>query len=219
MKRYRVFVQPFEVEADSITAARQAAEERLGPLATSPVVERIEERIEPSSQEEGAEGAMAMRKLCANCLEDINEYEGAFTCHTCGGDLCERCARTCYDCEESFCDSCWPLHSASEASYQEEEEETCRRCGAVLDQAGDGYDGLCADCADLAEDKDEDEEEEEEEADDSFDDERAMRDLRGVLAHQATVCRVCHADLSRESHLPWCENVLDGEYDEHGGEA
>lgn len=29
--------------------------------------------------------------------------------------------------------------------------EHCSECGALLDEAGDGYDGLCADCADKAE--------------------------------------------------------------------
>lgn len=27
-------------------------------------------------------------------------------------------------------------------------EDTCDECGAALDEAGDGYDGLCAECAD-----------------------------------------------------------------------
>lgn len=41
--------------------------------------------------------------------------------------------------------SAWVWVSNSEAGI-----ETCSECGAKLDEAGDGYDGLCATCADVA---------------------------------------------------------------------
>ena len=39
---------------------------------------------------------------------------------------------------------CWKWVTNEQAGV-----ETCDECGAQLDEAGDGYDGLCAECADL----------------------------------------------------------------------
>ncbi len=50
--------------------------------------------------------------------------------------------------------------SAQTGDYEEEArchadeldpEDYCRNCGTELDDAGDGYDGLCAECADYFE--------------------------------------------------------------------
>nr|WP_192960949.1 hypothetical protein [Sinorhizobium sp. LM21] len=37
----------------------------------------------------------------------------------------------------------WPLS-------EKVDEDNCSECGTPLDDAGDGWDGMCADCADLA---------------------------------------------------------------------
>lgn len=40
------------------------------------------------------------------------------------------------------------LEDVIEVAEGDVNENLCRECGAELDDAGDGYDGLCGECAD-----------------------------------------------------------------------
>ncbi|MGV1754754.1 hypothetical protein [Agrobacterium sp. CG674] len=71
-----------------------------------------------------------------------NEQAGIFVCDECDGEftLDRRGSPECDVCDECFA--------------KEDDEDGCSECGESLDDAGDGWDGMCPSCADNAAAKD-----------------------------------------------------------------